>query len=97
MHPTVDVEVIGIKGRMKLKATVDTGFTGYICVPSKIAHELGLVLIGEEDYELANGQWVTHSISKARFIFSARRKMRRYLSRKAKRLKSAYCCWPIAA
>src|SRR5262249_17803664 len=70
MHPTIDVEVIGSKDSVKLKALIDTGFTGYVCVPSKIAQQLGLVLIGEEDYELANGQWLTQFYfeGKVRFL-----------------------------
>lgn len=59
MRPTIDVEVIGSKSRAKFKALIDTGFSGGICIPSKTAEELGLVLIGEEEFELANGQWIT--------------------------------------
>ena len=59
MRPMIDVEVIGSKSRAKFKALIDTGFSGCVCIPSKTAEELGLVLIGEEEFELANGQWIT--------------------------------------
>ena len=61
MHPAlpmVDLEVIGAQKSAKIKALVDTAFSGYVSVPFSIAKDLGLVLCGEERFELANGQWL---------------------------------------
>jgi clan AA aspartic protease len=54
----VDLEVIGSKQKVKVNALLDTGFAGYVCIPVKIAQELGLELCGSVETELADGQWV---------------------------------------
>lgn len=56
--PTVELEVIGSKKTEKLRAVIDTGFAGHLCIPSKIAEKLGLELIGVVETVLGDGQWV---------------------------------------
>lgn len=56
--PTMEIEVIGSKRRVKLTALIDTGFSGYLSIPTRIARELGLELSGEQEVQLADGQWV---------------------------------------
>src|SRR5262245_11661766 len=58
MIPTVELEVIGSKKREKITALIDTGFTGWLCLPTKTAQRLGLERSGEEESELGDGQWV---------------------------------------
>src|SRR5262245_11009616 len=69
MGPMLELEVIGANKAIKINALVDTGFTGYACVPVKLAKDLGLELCGEEEYELANGHWVNQLLFKGRLKF----------------------------
>jgi clan AA aspartic protease len=55
MTPQVDVVVGGTRGNVQVKACLDTGFDGDICVPTEVAVTLGLELIGCEPIELADG------------------------------------------
>ncbi len=55
MTPTSRIEVIGSRQTKVLTATVDTGFNGDVCIPTRHAVQLGLELIGEEFVELADG------------------------------------------
>jgi len=55
MSPTTKVTVGGVKGRVTLEAIIDTGFDGDICIPVKTATELGLELVGQDEFELADG------------------------------------------
>jgi clan AA aspartic protease len=69
MRAIVELEVIGSKKKAKVEALIDTGFTGYVCIPVKVARDLGLELCGEEEYELANGQWITQFLFKGQVRF----------------------------
>lgn len=55
MTPKTDVEVGGTRRTVALKAIVDTGFDGDICVPLNVAVTLGLELKGTGFMELADG------------------------------------------
>jgi clan AA aspartic protease len=55
MTPTAQIEVIGGRGAIDFTAIVDTGFDGYLCVPTRLAVQLGLELIGDQTVELADG------------------------------------------
>ena len=57
LSPTIEIEVVGTRGSCKLDALIDTGFTGYVCVPNKIAKDLGLVLCAIDEVELGDGNW----------------------------------------
>jgi clan AA aspartic protease len=48
---------------------LDTGFSGYLAIPAKTAEKLGLVFVGQEKFELANGQWITQFYFKAKVRF----------------------------
>src|SRR5439155_5458936 len=56
MTPTATVEVIGSRQTLELTAIVDTGFDGDLCIPIRVAVQLGLELVGEEFVELADGK-----------------------------------------
>jgi predicted aspartyl protease len=55
MSPTFDVAVMGSRARIPITAVIDTGFEGYVCLPTGVAVRLGLELVGEADVELADG------------------------------------------
>jgi clan AA aspartic protease len=55
MTPTARIEAIGSRKTLALTAIVDTGFDGYICLPIRLAVQLGLELIGDQLIELADG------------------------------------------
>ena len=55
MTPTVRIEAIGSRQTLALNAIVDTGFDGDLCLPIRLAVQLGLELIGEQLIELADG------------------------------------------
>lgn len=68
--PTIELEVIGARKRQKITALIDTGFTGYLSLPSKVAIDLGLELVGQEEVQQADGQWVNQLFfdGKVRFL-----------------------------
>lgn len=55
MTPTAPIEVIGGRQTIEFTAIVDSGFDGDLCVPTRLAVQLGLELIGEQHVELADG------------------------------------------
>lgn len=40
----------------QINATVDTGFTGYLCLSEKMIEKMNLEYVFTERYELANGE-----------------------------------------
>jgi predicted aspartyl protease len=54
-HLVVDMEVKGGLDSKAVSAFIDTCFDGYICLPTEIAVQLGLLLFAYEPYELADG------------------------------------------
>ncbi|MBI3821058.1 MAG: aspartyl protease family protein [Planctomycetes bacterium] len=55
MFPAVDLEVAGTRGKAKVRAILDTGFTGFLCLPTEVAVQLGLELKGRDTIEYADG------------------------------------------
>jgi clan AA aspartic protease len=55
MTPTARIEAIGSRQTTALTAILDTGFNGDLCLPTRLAVQLGLELIGEQQTELADG------------------------------------------
>jgi clan AA aspartic protease len=53
--PVIGTTIIGSRGRIKVIALIDTGFSGAICIPVKLAIQLGLELISEVTVEYADG------------------------------------------
>jgi len=50
-----EVGLIGSRGQLRGFAVVDTGFSGAVCLPVKLAIQLGLELISEVTVEYADG------------------------------------------
>lgn len=55
MTPRTEIVVGGTRRSMTLRAVVDTGFDGYVCLPVKVAARLGLELRGSALAILADG------------------------------------------
>ncbi len=56
MTPRVDLLVFGSREQISISAIVDTGFNGYLCLPTSVAVRLGLELVSEGLIELADGR-----------------------------------------
>ena len=53
----VTIDVIDGEGRPQpLEAILDTGFTGYLTLPTGSIQQLGLRSVGQRSFELANGE-----------------------------------------
>lgn len=56
LEATVPLEVLDASGRQyRIEAIVDTGFTGFLTLPSALIGSLGLVWLGREAGVLADG------------------------------------------
>lgn len=56
LEATVPLEVLDASGRQhRIEAIVDTGFTGFLTLPSALIGSLGLVWLGREEGVLADG------------------------------------------
>jgi clan AA aspartic protease len=51
----IEITVIGRRQQITVDAFVDTGFDGWICLPTSIAIQLGLELRSVQEMELADG------------------------------------------
>jgi predicted aspartyl protease len=72
MTPTAQIEVIGARQSVELTAIIDTGFSGDVCVPARIAVQLGIELFSEQLVEFADGSQRTSSCLPAQSGFLAR-------------------------
>ncbi|MDI6793732.1 MAG: hypothetical protein QME81_12855 [bacterium] len=54
--PVLEVRIIGSRAETILRAILDTGFDGDVCLPATIAVSLGLELVRLIDSELADGK-----------------------------------------
>ena len=53
----VTIEIIDAKGHPRpVEVILDTGFTGYLTLPSETIQQLGLASVGRRTFELANGE-----------------------------------------
>jgi clan AA aspartic protease len=69
LTPMVEVEVIGTKKRKKITALVDTGFSGYLCIPIATARDLGLELCGVQEVQVADGRWINQLEYSGKVLF----------------------------
>lgn len=57
LQPLVTVGIIDGEGRpQSLEVILDTGFTGYLTLPTKSIQRLELPSVGQRTFELANGE-----------------------------------------
>ena len=53
----IAVDIMDGDGRLRsVEAVLDTGFTGYLTLPSESIGQLGLPSVGQRTFELANGE-----------------------------------------
>jgi clan AA aspartic protease len=56
LTPRVEIEVVGAQGSILLRAVVDTGFDGEVCLPAYLESVLGLEYGGTYTVEYADGR-----------------------------------------
>jgi clan AA aspartic protease len=61
-NPKVKIAVGGSRMQVEVEALIDTGFNGYIILPSLIATRLGLELTSVTWVELADGSVIRNSV-----------------------------------
>jgi clan AA aspartic protease len=55
LHPRARLIVKGLRKSLRVDPVIDTGFDGDLCLPVKMAIQLGLELYGESAVEFADG------------------------------------------
>ena len=65
----IELEVIGLVQRAKIEAVLDTGFTGYLMLPSDLINHLRLQLIGNRNVILGDGTIVTLDLYRAKVLW----------------------------
>lgn len=65
----IELEVIGLAQRAKIEAVLDTGFTGYLMLPSNLINHLILQLIGTRNVILGDGSNVTLDLYRAKVLW----------------------------
>ncbi|CAN5144237.1 clan AA aspartic protease [soil metagenome] len=70
---TLPLTVIGRSGvRAEVEATVDTGFTGSMCLPLDVVQSLSVPFVGQGVAVLADGSTVETSYHRARVLWHGR-------------------------
>jgi clan AA aspartic protease len=59
---TIPLRVRGDLGSDEITCVIDTGFSGYLCLPAARVHDLGLPYFGTAKYELGDGTEVVFSV-----------------------------------
>jgi len=55
LQPKCKIIVKGLRKAVQIEAVIDTGFSGFLCIPVSIATQIGLELFGQESVILADG------------------------------------------
>lgn len=55
LQPKCKITVKGTRKSVTIEAVIDTGFSGFLCIPVSIAIQIGLELFGQETVILADG------------------------------------------
>lgn len=66
------LHVIGQSGSEEVEAVVDTGFSGFLCLPPEIISRLGLLLVQSESVVLADGSQVELQTFEASVLWNAK-------------------------
>jgi predicted aspartyl protease len=54
MTPKTQLEIQGSRSTAAITAIIDTGFDGFVCIPTSVAVGLGLELFEQNEVELAD-------------------------------------------
>jgi predicted aspartyl protease len=72
-HCWVLVTIVGLRQEVSVEAILDTGFNGWVCLPMRLAVQLGLELCGFQTVELADGTQKEELVFSGEVIFGNRR------------------------
>lgn len=80
MLPLRVLDVAGRRGPAEVDATVDTGFTGALCLSPDLVETLSLPLVGRGVAVLADGRAVETRVHRATVVWHGRERMVRVLA-----------------
>ena len=72
-HCWVPVTIVGLRQEISVEAILDTGFDGWVCLPMRLAVQLGLELCGFQTVELADGTQKEELVFSSEVIFGNKR------------------------
>ena len=72
-HCWVPVTIVGLRQEISVEAILDTGFDGWVCLPMRLAVQLGLELCGFQTVELADGTQKEELVFSGEVIFGNKR------------------------
>jgi len=72
-HCWVLVTIVGLRQEISVEAILDTGFDGWVCLPMRLAVQLGLELCGFQTVELADGTQKEELVFSGEVIFGNER------------------------
>lgn len=72
-HCWVPVTIVGLRQEISVEAILDTGFDGWVCLPMRLAVQLGLELCGFQTVELADGTQKEELVFSGEVIFGDKR------------------------
>jgi predicted aspartyl protease len=72
-HCWVPITIVGLRQEIFVEAILDTGFDGWVCLPMRLAVQLGLELCGFQTVELADGTRKEELVFSGEVIFGDKR------------------------
>lgn len=72
-HCWVPATIVGSRQEISVEAILDTGFDGWVCLPMRLAIQLGLELCGFQTVELADGTQKEELVFSGEVIFGDQR------------------------
>lgn len=72
-HCWAPVTILGLRQEISIEAILDTGFDGWVCLPMRLAVQLGLELCGFQTVELADGTQKEELVFSGEVIFGDKR------------------------
>ena len=70
----LEISVAGARQEVSLLALVDTGFDGWVCLPTSIAIQIGLELFGLQVVELGDGSEIEELVFRGEVILKQERR-----------------------
>ena len=68
----IELEIVGLNHSEKVEVVIDTGFTGFLMLPSDLIKRLGLQLIGNRRAILGDGSPVSFDLYLAKVVWHGR-------------------------
>ena len=65
----IELEIVALAQQVKIEAVIDTGFTGYLMLPSDLIDRLNLPLIGNRRAILGDGSEVIFNLHRAKVLW----------------------------